>query len=146
MNITDFCRIWLKAPMSNSYDWSSENEKSFFYLGWKSPETVDFKNRIVNVCASTDEAISKNATQQLVSKMERERTKLLEATKNGKSIYYVLRVKQNPESDHNWSITAKSRPMSKETVILKIDNLNFHNNGSVSANIIERMAAKDVNL
>ncbi|ASP48591.1 hypothetical protein [Cognaticolwellia beringensis] len=145
MNITDFCRIWLKAPMSNPYDWSSVNETSFFYLGWNSPENLDFKNRMVNVCASTDEAVAKSATQQLVSKMARERTKLFEATKNSKAIYYVLRVKQNPESDSNWSITAKPRPMSKETVVLKIDNLNFHDNGSVSADIIDRIAAKDIN-
>ncbi|MBW3695302.1 hypothetical protein EK599_06330 [Vibrio sp. T187] len=143
MNITDFCAVLLKAPMTNPYDWSCENEQSYFYLGWNNPGAIDWKNRAVNVCSSNDEAKAKNASQQLMSKMERERSKLLEAVAEGKHIYYVLRVKQNPESDNNWSITATSRPMSKETIVLRIDNLVAHANGQVTADLLERRIARD---
>lgn len=140
MNITDFCSVVLKAPLRSAYDWSCENDESFFYLGWNN--AIDMKKRTVNVCSSLDEAISKNATKQLMDKMLRERNKLFKAIEDGKSIYYVLRVKQNPESDGDWSVIAKSKSMSNNTIVLKIDNITELESGEVTADLVERLDAK----
>lgn len=77
-----------------------------------------------------------------MDKMLRERNKLFKAIEDGKSIYYVLRVKQNPESDGDWSVIAKSKPMSNNTIVLKIDNVTELESGEVTADLVERLDAK----
>ncbi|CZF82790.1 hypothetical protein GCE9029_03442 [Grimontia celer] len=140
MNITDFCKVILKAPLKSVYDWSCETENAFFYLGWKG--AADFKTGIVDVCSSDEQAIEKGASKQLLGKIERERNNLRDAVSAGKSIYYVLRVKQNPESDKNWGIVAKSKPMSNNTLILELADIKEHENGRITATRIDQQEAR----
>lgn len=140
MNITDFCALVLKAPLVGAYDWSCENETNFFYLGWQN--AADMKQRKVRACRSEQDAIAHNAPKQRIDKMVRERNKLLQAHASGKTIYYVLRAKQNPESDGDWQQVAKSKPVGNQTVILRLNNIQLQPDGSVIADIIERRDAK----
>ncbi|GAM55264.1 hypothetical protein JCM19231_5096 [Vibrio ishigakensis] len=120
MSITTYCEAVLKAPIGNQYDWFTENETEFFWLGWD--KNVDLKSKkALMLKMGWMDTKDPNKIENRKKRTEKFREKIKAALDADKKIYFVRRVRDGEDKNG----VAKSKPLTRSTRIFELEKIEF---------------------